>query len=48
LALGWSFTRKNFRKSIQWGLIPKNASQKWTKTDTWRMPLGFKLSYSIP
>jgi hypothetical protein len=31
----------------QWGLIPKNASEKWTKTDTWKMPLEFKLRYSI-
>jgi hypothetical protein len=34
LALGWGFTQKNFRNSTQWGLIPKDASQKWTKTET--------------
>jgi hypothetical protein len=28
LALGCGFTRKNFRNRIQWGLIPRNASQK--------------------
>jgi hypothetical protein len=28
LALGCGFTRKNFRNKIQWGLIPRKASQK--------------------
>jgi hypothetical protein len=40
LALDWGFTQKNFQNSTQWGLIPKNASQKWTKTEVWKMPLG--------
>jgi hypothetical protein len=29
---------ENFRKSTQWGLIPKKASQKWTKTEVWKIP----------
>jgi hypothetical protein len=28
------YARKNFRNKIQWGLIPTNASQKCTKTET--------------
>jgi hypothetical protein len=48
LALGWGFTRKNFRNRIQWGLIPKKASQKCTKTEVWKIPLGLRLSYSMP
>jgi hypothetical protein len=48
LALGSGFARKNFRKSTQWGSIPKKASQKWTKTEVWKIPLGLRLRYSIP
>jgi hypothetical protein len=48
LALGCGFTRKNFRNKIQWGLIPRNASQKWTKTVVWKIPLGLRLRYSTP
>jgi hypothetical protein len=29
-------------------LIPRKASQKWTKTDVWKMLLGFRFRYSIP
>jgi hypothetical protein len=47
LALGCGFTWKNFQNKIQWGLIPTNASQKCTKTETWKIPLGFRFKYSI-
>jgi hypothetical protein len=47
LALGWGFTRKNFRNKIQWGLIPKKTSQKCTKTEVWKIPLGLRLRYSM-
>jgi hypothetical protein len=30
------------------GLDPKKASQKWTKTQVWKIPLGLRLRYSIP
>jgi hypothetical protein len=39
---------ENFRNKIQWGLIPKKASQKCTKTAVWKIPLGLRLRYSMP
>jgi hypothetical protein len=48
LALGCGFTRKNFRNKIQWGLIPRKASQKCTKTAVWKISLGLRLRYSMP
>jgi hypothetical protein len=39
---------EKFLEEYQWGLIPKKASQKWTKTEVWKIPLGLRLSYSMP